>query len=139
MQARGLAKKLVMTPLGEYAPAEWRGENTSGIQPIGDRVLVLPDGPAEKDIHRDDGSVVSFALPEETKERMAMAAETGVIVAVGESAWAWNADRTRPFSGDKPVEGQRVWFERYAGSLQHGKDGNLYRLMSDNCVGAVAK
>lgn len=129
MQPRGLAKKLVMTALGEYAPAEWKGENTSGISPIGDRVLVLPDGPAEK----------LLALPEETKERMAMAAETGVIVAIGDSAWAWNADRTRPFSGAKPVPGQRVWFERYAGSMQHGKDGSLYRLMSDNCIGAVAK
>jgi co-chaperonin GroES (HSP10) len=128
MQPRGLAKKLVVTPLGEYAPAEWGGENSSGIQPIGDRVLILPDGAAEK----------TLVFTEETKERMAMAAETGVLVAVGESAWAWNSDRTRPFTGTKPVEGQRVWFERYAGSVQHGEDGRLYRLLDDKCVGAIA-
>ena len=124
-----MSPKLVMTPLGQYAPAQWSGANTSGIRPIGDRVLILPDGAAEQ----TSGGV---ELPEDLVDRMTQAAETGVIVAMGPDAWLWNSDRTRKFEGEKPRVGQRVIFERYAGSFQHGpRDGRRYRLMDDKCVG----
>lgn len=125
------AAKMQLTPLGQYVPAEWHGKNTSGILPIDDRVLVLPDKAPTK----TDGGVL---LTETTQDHDGLAAETGVLVAIGESAWTWNSDRSRPFSGTKPEIGQRVWFERYAGAIQFGRDGVAYRLMDDKCVGAVA-
>lgn len=119
--------KLLMTPLGQYEPAKWDGENLSACRPIGDRVLILPDGAAEQ----TGGNVF---LPQDMQERMSMAAETGVLIAVGDGAWYWNSDRTRRFEGSKPKPGDRVGFERYAGSVRHGKDGKIYRIMDDKCV-----
>jgi len=133
MQDRGLAKSMVQvtTSLDKYVPAEWSGKNESGIHPIGDRVLVLPDKAAEM--------IGSIAIPGSRRDIDGRAAETGVLVAIGEAAWKWNSDRSRPFDGTKPKVGQRIWFERYAGSPQRGKDGNAYILMDDKCVGAVAE
>lgn len=125
------ANKRLMTPLGEYVPAQWIGANLSGIVPIGDRVLVLPDkAPAT--------STGGIQFTETQQDRDGKAAETGVLVAVGDGAWTWNSDRSRPFDGTKPEVGQRVWFERYAGSEQYGVDGVMYRLMLDKCIGAIA-
>jgi co-chaperonin GroES (HSP10) len=120
------AKRTIFTPMGEYVPSTWGGQNTSGMRPIGDRVLVLPDLPPEK----TSGGVY---ITEQQRDRDAHAAESGILVAAGESAWKLS------FDGVKPELGQRVWFERYAGSLQHGKDGEVYRLMDDRCIGAVSE
>jgi len=124
--------KPILTPLAQYVPAEWSGTNVSGILPIGDRVLILPD-------KAPDVSAGGIAFTQTQQDRDGLAAETGVLVAIGEAAWAWNSDRTRPYMGTKPEVGQRVWFERYAGSVQYGKDGVAYRLMDDKCVGAIAE
>lgn len=129
--SRGLNKSVVLTPLARYTPAQWSGKNESGIYPIGDRVLILPD-PA---IEETEGGIL---MPDQKQDTDGLAAETGVLVALGEAAWKWNSDRTRPFDGARPDVGQRVWFERYAGSVQYGVDGRAYRLMDDKCVGAVA-
>ena len=131
MQPRGLNKSVVLTPLAQYVPAEWSGKNESGIYPIGDRVLVLPD----KAIEETSGGIL---MTDQKRDTDGMAAETGVLVALGEAAWKWNSDRTRPFDGTRPEVGARVWFERYAGSIQYGMDGRAYRLMDDKCIGAVA-
>ena len=131
MQSRGLNKSVVLTPLARYVPAEWSGKSESGIYPIGDRVLVLPD----KSIEETEAGII---IPAQTQDHDGLAAETGVLVAIGEAAWKWNSDRTRPFDGTRPEIGQRVWFERYGGSIQYGVDGQAYRLMDDKCIGAVA-
>ena len=120
---------IVMTPLGQFVAVLWNGKNESGILPIGDRVLILPDGYADK--------IGSIIVDDKQQGDKSKAAETGVLVAIGDGAWTWNSDRTRPFSGTLPQVGQRVWFERYAGSEQHGDDGRLYRLMDDKCVGGL--
>ena len=122
--------KLVMTPLGQYEPVQWNGKNESGFLPIGDRVLILPDEFAEQ----TSGGIY---VDETTRERNTKAAETGVLVAVGESAWYWNSDRTRRYEGAKPVPGQRLRFERYAGAIHHGHDGRLYRVLDDKSVSGV--
>ena len=122
--------KLVMTPLAPYQHAKFSGKNESGIIPIGDRVLILPDDAADK-------TAGGIMFDDTLKERNSLAAETGVLVAVGNGAWFWNSDRTRKFEGVRPEVGQRVWFERYAGSVQHGNDGRLYRLMDDKCIGGL--
>lgn len=120
--------KLIRTPLGQYMPAEWSGKNESGITPMDNRVLVLPDPFAP----RTGGGI---AIPDDMQERMTEASETGILIALGSEAWAWNSDRTRRFEGKKPEPGQRVIFERYAGSYQYGADGNRYRMMDDRCIG----
>mgnify|MGYP001578512170 CR=1 FL=1 len=123
--------RMIMTPLAPYTLVIWNGVNESGILPVGDRVLVLPD----------EGSKSSAGGIDFTPDQIGRnsdASETGVLVAVAEGAWFWNSDRTRKFEGVRPEVGQRVWFERYAGSEQFGVDGVMYRLMLDKCVGAVA-
>lgn len=124
--------KLVKTRLAEYVPAEFSGKNESGIHPVGDRVLVLPDQAS-----KTSSGLIHFT--DEQISRNAEAAETGVIVEIGQEAFIWNSDRTRKWeSKDKPKVGTRVAFDRYAGGFYHGKDGQMYRLMDDKCIGATA-
>src|SRR5258707_29146 len=120
-------RKLLHTPIGQFDLVAWAGRNTSGIQPFGDRVLILPD--------QASTMIGGVLVPPEPIERMAEAAETGVLVGVGEGAWAWNGDRSRRYEGIKPEPGARVYFERYAGGKFHGQDGLVYRLMDDKSVG----
>jgi co-chaperonin GroES (HSP10) len=122
----------IKTELGYYDVVPFGGVNDSGYQPIGDRVLILVDQAAEM-----TGALKAIELPSEIRERIALAAETGVIVALGEAAFEWNADRTRPFGGTKPTVGTRVYFERYAGGKVLGRDGKWYRCMDDKTIGCV--
>jgi co-chaperonin GroES (HSP10) len=122
--------KLILTPLGQYAPAKWGGQNTSGVEPIAERVVVLPDAAAEQ-------TAGSVHITEEMQERMTMAAESGVLVAAAIDAWSRSADRTGPYKGRRPEVGERVKFERYAGAVHHGVDGRLYRVMDDTCIAGI--
>lgn len=122
--------KLFKTTLAQFKPAIFSGTDTSGLNPIGDRVLVLPDKSAEK---MESG----LHLPEDIVARHTLAAEAGVLVAVGDGAFKWNADRSTPFYGRTPKVGDRVAIERYSGQLFHGLDGEIYRLMESACIGAV--
>lgn len=122
---------LLVTPLGEYLPRDWDGYNTSGLQPTGDCVLILPDQPLEK----SSGGVW---LLDEYVERIAAAAESGTIIAIGSGAWFWNQDRTRRYEGMKYKVGDGCRFTRYAGQLHHGLDGLIYRIVSDKEIGGLA-
>ena len=126
MQDRILSK----TRIGNYVENAWDGENRSGITPIGDQVLVLPD----KSVRRTAGGI---ELPDSIADTHDGAAESGIIAAIGDGAWTWNMDRTRRFEGNKPRVGDRVVFTRYAGLERYGNDGPMYRLMSDNCIGGL--
>lgn len=121
--------RLVKTTVAQYIPAQWVGEDTSGLHPLGDRVLVLPDTAPEM--------IGGVHLPIDATTRHTLAAEGGVIVAIGDGAFSWNADKCTPFTGRKPVLGERVAIERYSGQLFYGLDGKIYRLMESACVGAV--
>jgi co-chaperonin GroES (HSP10) len=125
-----MTPKVIRTPNGEFLPADWTGKNESGIEPFGDRILILGDTFAPE-------SSGGIKWPDDLIERMTEAAETGVLVAVGSEAWAWNSDRTRRFEGEKPEIGQRIIFERYAGQYHFGADGRRYRIMDDRCVGGL--
>lgn len=125
-----MQQKLIKTLHAEFVQAPYMGENKSGWTPIGDLVLVRPDAIAMK----SSGGV---ELPEELAERMQLAATTGVIVACGDEAFKWNADRTRLFDGEKPKPGDRIIFEKYAGKPIRGDDGNDYRFLDDKCIGGV--
>lgn len=122
----------VLTPVGNYDIVVWDGINTSGWEPVGDTVLLLPDQPSTM-------SAGGVYYTDQEIERRAAAAETGVIVEIGDGAWAWNFDRTRKFEGTKPKIGQRVWFERYAGTMPYGQDGLIYRGMTDRQIGYRSK
>ena len=118
------------TRIGQFVENAYTGQNLSGITPIGDQVLVLPD----KAVETTAGGVV---LPESITETHSMAAESGIIVAIGDGAWAWNMDRTRRFEGNHPEVGDRVCFVRYAGTEVIGDDGEMYRIMSDASISGI--
>jgi co-chaperonin GroES (HSP10) len=123
--------KLVRTELAEFVRTEFTG-NTSGYVPIGDRVLVKVDEAATT----TSGGVY---LPDDTTYKMTMAAETGVIVAMGDAAFYWTFDRSKDWYGRKPKIGDHVYLERYAGRVIKGKDGTMYRVMDDRCIAALSE
>ena len=75
--------------------------NDTGIQPVGYKVLIKVDGVEDK-------SAGGIYLPDTTREREESANDKGLLVAVGEMAFA-------DWKGRKPVAGDRVVFEKYAG------------------------
>ena len=113
----------------EYVEAEFEGKNRSGYVPFGDRVLVLPDVASDR--------VGSIQITQQKQEQQTMSTVTGVIVAIGEGAFEWNSDKSTKAIGRKPVVGDRIFMERFAGQPLHGLDGNLYRVMDDRCIGAI--
>lgn len=123
-------KLLKSSQLGEFVPAEWHGVNESGYEPVCDRVLVLPD-------MASDMTSGGIKLLADQVERSTMAAETGLLVAIGPDAFKWTSDKTRPWEGHKPQVGDRVYIQRYSGQVMMGEDGKFYRLMEYGCVGAV--
>ncbi len=120
----------VLTTLAAYVPAHYDGVNRSGVLPMGHRVLVLPDVAEEL-------SAGGVYIPPEVQSRNAMGAETGVLVAVGEGAFVWSSDRIHPWTGRKPMPGNRVIIERYSGQVQRGLDGQIYRICDDKAIGAL--
>jgi chaperonin GroES len=78
-------------------------------------------------------------LPDDVVDRAQMSSSSGVIVEAGDDAFAWNSDRTRPFTGERPKAGDRVFFDKYAGKVILGDDGVEYRLMDDASIGGVRR
>ncbi len=125
-------KLIKIATQNEYVRAVYPGHNSSGWSPVGNHIIVLPDKAAET-------SSGGISFTSELVERMTLAAETGVLVALGPDAYLWNADRTRKYEGVKPAPGDRVYMQRYSGQVMMGEDGEFYRVMSDNCVAAVQR
>lgn len=98
--------------------------NTSGIVPVGPRVLILPDKVAAETA----SGLVTMTGMEQAREELAQT--EGFIVAVGPMAWH---DRPAPWA--KP--GDRVIFAKYAGLVCPGADGSKYRLINDLDVVAI--
>ena len=94
-------------------------------------MLVLPDTAAS--------IVGNIHMPEDVRERAQLSGSTGVVIEIGDDAFKWNFDRSRPWSGYRPQPGDRVYFDRYAGKEIKGSDAHTYRLMDDKCVGGVQK
>lgn len=110
----------------EFERAQFSGSNNSGMQPLGKQVLVLMDQTAKK----------KLLLPDEYIERMNVGSETGVIIALGASAFARFEDLT-PWTDYKPEPGDRIVVEKYAGRQFLGRDGLMYRLMNYGSVAAL--
>jgi len=93
--------------------------NKSGIKPIAETVLVLPDPVADKTA---SGIYVGT---ESDIERQQMAQTDGVIVAIATKAEV-----------DAKV-GDRVIFAKFQGMVRKGIDGKTYRLVNDTDVKAI--
>lgn len=121
--------RLIKGLQAEYVPAKWSGQDTSGVRVVGKTVLVLMD-------ECSDITTGGISLPQDVAERMSMAAESGVLVAVSPGAFLLNEDMT-PWTGDKPKPGDRVYIEKYAGKQIKGHDGKTYRIMDYGSIGAT--
>jgi len=118
--------------------------NSSGFNPCGDRVVVLPDVLEEK----TQGGII---IPESELNKHQLAQVTGVLVAVGPDAWTdrvtvierWIDDAWRPterrktgYSQSFAEVGDRVCYARYNGLPFDGEDGQKYRLLNDEDITA---
>lgn len=116
--------------LNDLILAEYSGKNESGFEPLNDIVLVLPDQVSEK-------TAGGIDLPPDVVERMQAAAESGVIIAMGDGAFRTSSYGSRPWKGYRPKPGDRVYMRRYSGILMGGEDKRIYRLVTDIEIGAV--
>lgn len=132
MQTKTLSVPKIKTDIGDFDVAQWGGVNESWIEPEGDFVLVLPDSCQQT-------SAGGIMLPDDVQERITLASETGVIVAIGPEAWKWNTDRTRRRESPPPAVGARIYFARYTGQPQQGRDGRTYRLMEDKAIAGTER
>ncbi len=98
--------------------------NESGLMPVEYKILIKPKEVEEK----TEGGIF---IPDSAKEKEEFARSEGVIVAVGAIAF------TDPDWLDTPKVGDRVLFDKFAGSLVEGSDGAIYRLINDKEIGAV--
>lgn len=118
--------------------------NSSGFNPCGDRVVVLPDVLEEK----TQGGII---IPESELNKHQLAQVTGVLIAVGPDAWTDRITTVERWIGSKwvPAErrttgyskafaevGDRVSFARYNGLPFDGEDGQKYRLLNDEDITA---
>lgn len=123
------SRRLLRNTQSEFERATFSGKNEAGVRPIGTSVLILMDQCAEK----SSGGVL---IASETVAKMNMASESGVIVSVGSAAFRYYDDGSK-WTDYKPIPGDRVFVERYAGREFLGQDGKTYRMMTYTCVGGV--
>lgn len=129
MSETHVAPRLLKGLQAEYERATFTGTNESGVRCLGKNVLVQMDSCSDQTSGR------IFLTPDKV-EQMNMASESGVIVALGGEAFAYYDDGTR-WTDYKPVAGDRVFVERYAGREIRGRDGRTYRLMAYTCIGGL--
>lgn len=97
--------------------------NTSGLLPVEDKVLLLPDKVSEK--------VGSIHKPQTVQAQEQIAQVRALLVTYGGNAFEdW---------GDPiPLAGQRVMVCKYAGILDiEGADGETYQLCTDRDITAI--
>lgn len=118
------------TQYGSYVLAPWTGTNTAGFRPVCDRVLVLPD-------QAMDMTAGGIIIPDMVQDTLGAAAMTGILVAIGPQAFAYDSERLVRWEGERPQPGTRVWFQKFAGQEYQGRDGLLYRCMQDKLIGLI--
>lgn len=91
--------------------------NTSGITPLGHRILVLPEEIETKTA----GGIILHGTYAEREE---MAQTKALVVAVGDDAYN---DQASAWCG----EGDQILFAKYSGLLWDGLDGKKYRVIND--------
>lgn len=121
--------RLIKSDSTDYIPATFEGKNASGMRVMGKNVLIRVD-------ECSPTSAGGVILPGNKVEAMTMNSTTGVIIAKAPEAFRLFDDGTR-WAGDVPEPGDRIWFEKYAGTLQTGRDGATYRIMDYRAIAAV--
>lgn len=98
-------------------------ENKSGLEPVEDKVLLLPDKVSE-----EIGPIIK---PMVVREQEQMAQVRATLIACGPNAFE---DWDEP----KPKPGQRVYVCKYAGidGIQ-GADGEKYKICTDRDITAI--
>lgn len=105
-----------------------RCENESGLHPVEYKVLIRLDDEEE----RTEGGIW---IPRTAAEKAQTAREVGTFIEAGCLAFTdpdWPADA-------RPKPGCRVLFDRYAGSVQIGRDKKKYRIINDKEIGALVE
>lgn len=112
--------------------------NPSGIRPVKNRVIILPE-----EVEQTTASGIVLAL--QAQEREALAQIYGRIVAIGPECqghgsllrrlWRW-VYSGEPFHPEYAV-GDRIIFGRYSGLIEPGGDGAKYRIVNDRDVVAI--
>ena len=106
--------------------------NESGIKPVEYKVLI-------KMMPKEDVSAGGIVLIESSKEKDQAAKEVGIFVQAGGLAFTGD-EKTPPWpKSDIPQPGEYVLFDRYAGSIQPGLDGEDYRICNDSELGAIVE
>lgn len=100
--------------------------NESGVYPVEYKVLIKPEEVEAK-------SAGGIFIPETVKDKEKYAKERGTLIAVGAIAF------TDPNWLDRPKVGDKVLYDRYAGSMVKGIDGVDYRLINDKEIGAILR
>lgn len=110
--------------------------NLSGIYPVGDRILVLPD---DLKMTTDGG----IAIPDSVLKEHFYAQNIGKLIAVGPDSWLHHIERGPGgntevgYRGPFAKVGDRVMFDRYGGEMKEGKDGRIYRILNDKDITAI--
>lgn len=125
-----LPERILTTVHGIYTAREWDGENHSKIKPVCDKVVILVD----QAVTQTQGGIL---MTDQGQENQTLASTTGILVATGPQAFAYDSDRLVRWEGERPQPGERVYFQKYAGQEYTGWDGKLYRLMQDRSVGGI--
>lgn len=125
-----MSERVMPRMQGDYVVATWAGVNSSGVEPIGKNVLV------KMDQFKTTMGATNLKWHDAQIERANLGAESGTIYAIGDQAFAHNNDLTANM-GLKPVTGDRIYCEKYAGREIMGDDGNKYRLMADSCIAGL--
>lgn len=94
--------------------------NSSGIEPLDTKCLVLPDPVEEK----TSGGII---LSDQTKEKEAWKRQKCTLIAKGASAFS-------DWGNDKPEAGDRIFVAQYAGSKIEAEDGSVYWIINDEDV-----
>lgn len=97
--------------------------NTSGIIPLGHRVLVLPEEIETK----TEAGIILHGIYSEREE---MAQTRGLVIAIGEDAYCDTKSKWCD-------EGDQVIFAKYQGLLWDGQDGRKYRVLNDLDIVAI--
>jgi co-chaperonin GroES (HSP10) len=104
-------------------------ENKSGIYPTGGHILILPDDIEEADKTYRSAKQAGLVLPDTARDKEQAAATSGIIIAIGATAWS-DIDDGTPWASI----GDRVSYGRYAGKVIQGKDNVDYTLLNDNDI-----
>ncbi len=130
LEHQPMKPRLVARLAGKYRQAEYLGTNTSGVIPVGKRVLIMTD------IFEGTFAEGKLEFLEAQVERDNEAAESGTLIAIGDESFSIHADGAA-WRGAKPKAGDSVYFTKWAGIYIMGNDGKRYRLMEDSCVAAI--